>query len=67
MKKDITHKQRGFFDLGLSLLILAIAGITTAAVIPDTKDTTVAQEQPTVTTAAKPLEQLAYYDDSDDC
>ena len=67
MKKDITHKQRGFFDFGLSLIILGVGGITTAALVPDAKDTTVAQEQPIVITTAEPVEQLAYYDDSDDC
>lgn len=66
MKKDITQKQRGFFDLGFSLIILAIAGATTAAVVPDTEETTVAQEQPAITTGAASLEQLANYD-MDDC
>ena len=66
MKKDITKKQRGFFDFGLSLIILAVAGITTATVVSTTKETTVAQEQPTVTTGVEPLEQLANYD-MDDC
>ena len=32
MKKDIIQKQRGFFDLGISLIILAVAGITTSTV-----------------------------------
>ena len=66
MKKDITKKQRGFFDLGLSLIILAVAGITTATVVSTTKETTVAQEQPAVTSEVAPLEQLANYN-MDDC
>jgi len=67
MKKDTTQKQRGFFDLGFSLIILAIAGTTTAVVAADTKETIVAQEQPAVTTVAAPLEQLASYYIDDDC
>ena len=67
MKKDIIQKQRGFFDLGISLIILAVAGITTAAVVPDTDETAVAQEQPIVTTAAEPHQELASYDVDDDC
>ena len=66
MRKDMTHKQHGFFDLGLSLIILAVAGITTTAVVTNTNETNIAQEQPTVTTGVEPLEQLANYD-SDDC
>ena len=66
MRKDITQQQRGFFDLGLSLIILAIAGITTTAVVSDTRETNIAQEQPAVTTEAAPLEPLAIYD-LDDC
>jgi hypothetical protein len=65
MKKGITHKQRGFFDLGISLIILAIGSVTTAAVVSNNEETKIAEEQPVVTSAVERHELLAY--DMDDC
>ena len=44
-KQNTTKKQRGFFDLGISLIVLAIGGGVTAIVTPDDSEM-VAQVQP---------------------
>jgi len=57
------NKQRGFFDMGISLLILAIGGTTAAVVTPDSDEhTQVAQEQQTISTEAPARKQLIGYD-----
>jgi len=57
------NKQRGFFDMGISLLILAIGGTTAAVVTPDhDAQTQVAQEQQTISTEAQPRKLPIGYD-----
>jgi len=59
MKKALkTYKQRGFFDLGISLIILALGATTVAIVDPDGTETRIAQEQISMTTETIATETL---------
>jgi len=52
MKKHNTAKQqKGFFDLGFSLVILALSGASIYAVTPD-QDASVAVQQPQIEVVA---------------
>jgi len=63
-KQNGMNKQRGFFDMGISLLILAIGGTTAAVVTPDhDAQTQVAQEQQqTISTEVHARKLLVGYD-----
>ena len=65
--KKLTHeqKQRGFFDLGISMIILLIGATTTAIVLPENTDDNDVQAQVSMTTEATPGESLTI-NDSDD-
>jgi hypothetical protein len=56
------NKQRGFFDMGISLIILALGGTTAAMVTPQQDQATVAQQQHIVTTEAAPATRPISYD-----
>ena len=43
-KHNTTKRQKGFFDLGFSLAILALSGAFAYAVTPDSEATAVAQD-----------------------
>jgi len=56
-------QQRGFFDMGISLIILALGGTTAAVVTPDRDEQTqMAQEQQTISAEAAPRQPLIGYD-----
>ena len=61
-KQTGIKKQRGFFDLGISLIVLAIGGTTAAVVTPDNDQTAVTQEQQVITTESAPAKLLIGYD-----
>lgn len=65
--KKLSHeqKQRGFFDLGISMIILLIGATTTAIVLPENTDDTDVQTQVSMTTEVTPSESLTI-NDSDD-
>ena len=65
--KKLTNdqKQRGFFDLGISMIILLIGATTTTIVLPDNADDTDVQTQVSMTTEVTPGESLTS-NDSDD-
>ena len=53
MKQTInSKKQRGFFDLGISLIILAIGASTAAVVISNQDETAVAKSNTAITEEA---------------
>jgi len=57
------NKQRGFFDMGISLLILALGGTTAAIVTPDSNEQAqMAQEQQTISTEVHARKLLVGYD-----
>ena len=60
-KQNGMNKQRGFFDMGISLIILAIGGTTAAVVTPDSHEQ-MAQEQQTISAEATPRQPLISYD-----
>jgi len=65
--KKLTNdqKQRGFFDLGISMIILLIGATTTAIVLPDNADYTDVQAQVSMTTEVTPSESLTSNDIDD--
>jgi len=48
-RKTPGKKQRGFFDLGISLIILAIGASTAAVKLSNTDETAVAQNETAIT------------------
>ena len=54
--------QRGFFDLGISLIILALGGTTAAVVKPGHSETSIAQQPVAITAEAAPRQNLNGYD-----
>jgi len=62
-KQNGINKQRGFFDMGISLIILALGGTTAAVVTPDrTEQTQMVQEQQTISTEVHASKLLVGYD-----
>ena len=57
-----TPKQRGFFDLGISLVILLLGATTVAVTAPESTETSVAQVQTSMTQETTARENLASYD-----